>query len=1026
MDPQLEIRRLRRALRDLVAASTIPAAWAGREPPAVVAGLADLLIGGFHLDFAYVRLCDPDGGPAVEAMRGEAWQGFPEWLQRRLTGEAVLSRPEIVPVVGNGDRSFRGLVIPVGVNGERGLVAASCDRAEFPDETDQLLLSMAGNHAATAFQTARLIEAHSRAEEALSRARDELERGVAERTVELSRTPTEALATQQRFRDLVNSVGGIVWEADAETFAFSFVSEQAERILGYPTAQWLREPTFWRDHVHPDDRDSAVRLCQQARAERRGYDSEYRMLAADGRVVWLRDLVALVVEGGRPARLRGVMVDITERRRADEERQAHRWIMESLDRVNRAIQGTSDLEQMMSDVLDATLEIFDCDRAWLVYPCDPDAAWHGAKMQRTRPEFPGLFAVGEQVPMEPDTADVFRTVRAARGAVQFGPHSEFPLGSRLAQRLGTQSRMVMALYPKGDQPYMFGVSQCSYPRVWTQQEQLLFEGIGRRLEDALTSLSIFHRLRESEKRYRHIFESTGVSIWEEDFSRVKAAIEKLRASAVRDFRAYFTAHPPFVRDAIKMVKIVDVNTASLKLFAADSKEQLLTSLDKVFVAETDEVFMEELVAIAEGHTSFGAETVLQTLKGERLTVLFTITLSPSSDRLDSVLVTVIDITARKQAEYLTRQVFEGSPDAVAVIDKDYRYRRVNPVYERNWGMPAETIVGMHVMELRGSEAFERTLRSNLDRCFAGEQVTYGEWLTSAVGRVYHVRTYTPLRSTSKEVNAALVISRDLTEHMLAVEALQKVQAELAHVTRVTTLGELAASVAHEVNQPLAAMVADANACLNWLAAAPPDLESVSGALDAIVRDGYRAGEVIQRIRQLATKGAPRKGPVDLNDVVRDVVPLMRAELLHQEISLMLDLASTLSPVLGDRVQLQQVLLNLMMNAIEAMASVTDRPRELIIRSEPDDDDHVRVAVQDTGIGIAANDLDHVFSAFFTTKAGGMGMGLSISRSIVEAHGGRLWATPNRPHGAILNVALPIATGATDRASGHRIDDTVST
>jgi signal transduction histidine kinase len=132
---------------------------------------------------------------------------------------------------------------------------------------------------------------------------------------------------------------------------------------------------------------------------------------------------------------------------------------------------------------------------------------------------------------------------------------------------------------------------------------------------------------------------------------------------------------------------------------------------------------------------------------------------------------------------------------------------------------------------------------------------------------------------------------------------------------------------------------------------------------------------------------------------------------------MLDLASTLSPVLGDRVQLQQVLLNLMMNAIEAMASVTDRPRELIIRSEPDDDDHVRVAVQDTGIGIAANDLDHVFSAFFTTKAGGMGMGLSISRSIVEAHGGRLWATPNRPHGAILNVALPIATGATDRVSG---------
>jgi len=224
---------------------------------------------------------------------------------------------------------------------------------------------------------------------------------------------------------------------------------------------------------------------------------------------------------------------------------------------------------------------------------------------------------------------------------------------------------------------------------------------------------------------------------------------------------------------------------------------------------------------------------------------------------------------------------------------------------------------------------------------------------------------------------------------------------------VTTLGELAASVAHEVNQPLAAIVADANASLNWLAEARPDLDSVREALAAIVRDGHRAGEVIQRIRQLARKGAPRKDSVNLNDVVRDVVALVRAELRHQDISLMLDLAEKLSPVLGDRIQLQQVLLNLVMNGLEAMASVTDRPRDLIIRSEPHDDDHVRVAVQDTGIGIAANDLDHVFSAFFTTKPGGMGMGLSISRSIIEAHGGRLWATPDTPHGAIFHFALPV-------------------
>src|SRR5437870_5379693 len=571
------------------------------------------------------------------------------------------------------------------------------------------------------------------------------------------------------------------------------------------------------------------------------------------------------------------------------ERQGHVWLLESIDRIHRVTRTTNDLEQMMSDVLDAALSIFDCDRAWLMHPCDPEAASHEVKMQRTRPEFPSLLGVGDEVPTDPETADMFRTVRASSGPVQFGPHSAHPLSSELAQRRRVQSRMVMALYPKGELPYIFGASQCSYARVWTSREEFLFLEIGRRLEDALTSLSIFHRLRESEKRYRHIFESAGVSIWEEDFSRVKAAIDDLRSSGVGDFRAYFAAHPQFVQDAIAMVKVVDVNAVSVKLFAAESKAELLASLDRILVTETYEVFIAQLVAIAEGRTLFEAETVFQTLKGELLTALFTITFPTSSAGFDSELATVMDIT----------------------------------------------------------------------------------------------------------------------EYVEAQAALQTAQAELAHVTRVTTLGELAASIAHEVNQPLAAIVADANASLNWLAAPRPDLEPVREALDAIAMDGHRAAEVIQRIRQLASKSAPRKDPVSVNDVVRDVLPLARAELRHHDVSLMLQLAPELPAVLGDHVQLVQVSLNLVMNAIQAMASVTGRPRELTIRSEMHDQDRVRLTVQDTGVGIAAKHRDEVFSAFFTTKPGGMGMGLSISRSIVEAHGGQLWTTPNEPHGAIFHFSLPV-------------------
>jgi len=857
---------------------------------------------------------------------------------------------------------------------------------------------------------ATMSAARRTAEDSLKSAREQLEARVRERTAELERSTeglqsavADAVAAQQRFSDLVNSVEGIVWEADATTLQFSFVSNQAERILGYPVKRWLSDPTFWKDHLHPEDREWAVPFCETATGEKHDEDFEYRMIAADGNMVWLRNLMTVVREGDRPAQLRGVMVDITERKRTEQNR---RWFVESMDRVNRAIQGTNDLEQMMSDVLDAALSIFECDRAWLVYPCDPEAPSHSVKMQRTRPEFPGLFGVGDEVPIDPDSAGVFRTVRASSGPVRFGPGSQYPLPAEMAKRLGIQSRIVMALYPKGDEPYMFGLSQSSYPRIWTPQEERLFQEIGRRLTDALTSLSIFRSLRESEQRYRYIFDSTGVAIAEEDYSLVKAAIEDLRSGGVREFREYFAAHPEFVRQAIKMVRIVDLNNAAVTLFAAESKEELLASVRKIFVPETREVFVEQLIGIAEGRASFEAESALQTLSGERLTVLFTITFPPPSARFDSVLVTIMDITERKRAEYLTGHMFEASPDAVYIVGRDYRYQRVNAAFARRWRMPAETIVGMRVDELSGTEPFEETYKPNLDRCFAGDEVSFVGWFPTPAGRQYLAATYSPLRPDSERVEAALAITRDLTEHARASEALQQAQAELAHVTRVTTLGELAASIAHEVNQPLAAIVADANASLNRLTTATPDLDSVREALHAIVKDGHRAADVIQRIRQLATKTDPRRATVDINDVIRDVAALVRTEVLRHQVSLRVELAPAMPLVLADRVQLQQVIINFVMNGIEAMASVEDRPRELVVRSGPHDGDDVLVAVQDAGVGIDPKNVDQLFSAFFTTKPGGMGMGLSISRSIIEGHGGRLWATPNPNHGVTFHFALP--------------------
>jgi C4-dicarboxylate-specific signal transduction histidine kinase len=238
-------------------------------------------------------------------------------------------------------------------------------------------------------------------------------------------------------------------------------------------------------------------------------------------------------------------------------------------------------------------------------------------------------------------------------------------------------------------------------------------------------------------------------------------------------------------------------------------------------------------------------------------------------------------------------------------------------------------------------------------------------------------------------------------------ALDKAQADLAHVTRVTTLGELTASIAHEVNQPLAAVVASAEACVRWLDREVPDLDEARGAVESIIKDGTRAGEVVQRVRALAKRTDTQKSPLDLNDLVTEVITLVQRELLSNGVSVRMELAPALPMVLADRVQLQQVIINLVMNGIEAMQPVTDRPRELVIRSHQDEAHQVVVTVKDCGVGISTENADQLFNAFFTTKSSGMGMGLSICRSIIEAHGGRMSAANNEGHGATFQFVLPL-------------------
>jgi C4-dicarboxylate-specific signal transduction histidine kinase len=256
-------------------------------------------------------------------------------------------------------------------------------------------------------------------------------------------------------------------------------------------------------------------------------------------------------------------------------------------------------------------------------------------------------------------------------------------------------------------------------------------------------------------------------------------------------------------------------------------------------------------------------------------------------------------------------------------------------------------------------------------------------------------------------------TRTLTDRKRADERLRAseqrlldVQIELGRVTRMTMLGEITASIANEANQSIAAVIANAETCLNWLRCGTPHTEAACRSMQWIIDDGNRAGELIRRVRSLANKTGREKVPLEVNDLLREAILLMRQELINHQVSLRMNIAAAVPMVLGDRIELQQVIINLVMNGIEALQSVTDRPRQLVVRSGQDEIGQALISVADCGIGIAAENVDQLFEPFFTTKSDGMGMGLPICRSIIQAHGGRLWAAANVPHGAVFQFTLP--------------------
>lgn len=348
--------------------------------------------------------------------------------------------------------------------------------------------------------------------------------------------------------------------------------------------------------------------------------------------------------------------------------------------------------------------------------------------------------------------------------------------------------------------------------------------------------------------------------------------------------------------------------------------------------------------------------------------------------------------------------------AIFALDPDGRVSSWNAGAQHIKGYRAEEIIGQHFSVFYPREALAAHIPKN-ELVLAAKHGSFEDegWRVRKDGTQFWANVViTATRDAEGKLVGFSKVTRDLTERKKAEEAIQATRTQLAHMARVKTVGELTASIAHEINQPLTAVVANAKACSRMLASDSPDYPEVAQAVDDIAENGTRASEVITRIRALLKKAVPEKARLDINEVIGGVLALAKTEADRQRIQVQVELGEHLPAVLGDKIELQQVVLNLMSNGMEAMASIIDRSRVLVVQSQLENSGEVSVTVRDSGVGLPAHEMGSLFDAFFTTKPGGMGMGLPISRSIIEAHGGKLWATSNPTCGATFQFTLASA------------------
>ena len=686
--------------------------------------------------------------------------------------------------------------------------------------------------------------------------------------------------SEQNFRGLVETTAAVPWQADIDTWVFTYVGPQAVRLLGYPIEQWY-EKNFWVSHLHPDDKEFAVNTCLALSKSAEDFEFEYRMIASSGETVWVHDIVRCEHRDGKPIELRGFMLDISERKRAEEA------LHESEERISLA-----------ANTAGLGLWVWDAKR---------DESW-------VTPEGRRLFGWAESEP-----------VNLERFVQTLYPDDREP----------TRQAVLRSLQNGSDYVAEYRVVLSGGAIRWiATRGRIELDGDGSPLRLRGVSIDITERksadeaLRESEARFHTMADTAPVMIW-------MAGTDKLCT--------FF-------------------NKGWLDFTGRTLEQELGNGWTEGVHREDFDRCLEVYANSFNARQEFTMEYRLRRYDGEYCWVLdHGVPRFESDGKFVGYIGTAIDITESKRAEKtlekereFLRQVIDIDPNFIFAKDREGRFTLVNQAVADAYGTTVEDLIGKTDADFNPNreevEFFHRMDLEVIDTL--KERFIPEEHLTDAQGNVRWLQTVKrPIIDKDGSANQILGASTDITERKQAESELQHNRQELAHVTRISTMGELAASLAHELNQPLTAILSNAQAAQRFMAANPADLEEVREILKDIVQDDSRASEVIQRMRALVKKEEVAFVPLDLGEIIRDVARLVHSDAALLNVDIALELYPNLPTVQGDRVQLQQVVLNLLLNAFDAMKDCPVNERRVVLQAEQDGARMTKVAVRDRGPGL---------------------------------------------------------------------------